>query len=244
MLDYRSTTDQIREARPQLAVLGIGAIEQHSHHLPVATDWITIREVSRRAAEALDALLLPALPFSMSECHGPMDGTVWLKPATLAAVLRDVAQALDEQGIHHLLLLNGHGGNFVIEPTIQALNQTLPGFQVVMPAIVGGLAPGREQIFEAAVGIHAGEAETSTELYLNGENVGEARVDYVPPVGREFLDYVFMNLISPDGVWGLSSYGSAAKGEKAIAAQVEAVVAFAREAFGEVAVVQEKEEEG
>jgi hypothetical protein len=50
-------------------------------------------------------------------------------------------------------------------------------------------------------------------------------------VGREFLDYVFMNLINPDGVWGSSSYGDAAKGEQAIAAQVRAVVRFARQAF-------------
>src|SRR5512143_85299 len=86
MSNDRLTSAAIAAARPTLAVLGIGAMEQHSHHLPVGTDWIAVSEVCRRVAAELDAFLLPAIPFSMSECHGPMEGTVWLKPSTLAAV--------------------------------------------------------------------------------------------------------------------------------------------------------------
>ena len=56
-------------------------------------------------------------------------------------------------------------------------------------------------------------------------------IDYVPPVGREFLDYAFMNQVSPEGMWGSSSYGSAAKGERALAAQVRAIIAFVQETF-------------
>ena len=45
MLDDNSTSSAIAAAQPELAVLGIGAIEQHSHHLPVGTDWIALSEV-------------------------------------------------------------------------------------------------------------------------------------------------------------------------------------------------------
>jgi creatinine amidohydrolase len=232
MLDGRATSAAIGAARPEIAVFGIGAIEQHGRHLPVATDWTQVKEISHRVAVELDALLLPAIPFSMSECHGPMGGTVWLKPATLAAVLRDVARSLRQQRVKKLLVLNGHGGNFILEPTIQALNQEYPAMRVVMPAEVWAAVPGDEPIFNAPVaGIHAEEIETSMQLYLNPQHVTGERVDYAPPVGREFLDYAFMNLISPDGVWGYASYGQAEKGEAAIAAQVQAVVAFARQAF-------------
>ncbi len=232
MLDDRLTSAAIAKARPTLAVFGIGAVEQHSHHLPVGTDWIAVSEIARRVAEELGAFLVPAIPFSMSECHGAMDGTVWLKPATLAAVLRDVAQSLREQGIRRLLVLNGHGGNFVLEPAIQAINQEFPDFKVVMPGEVWATLEGEAPIFETGgIEVHAGEAETSTELYLNAENVEPARVDFVPPVGREFLDYAFMNQISPDGTWGIPSKGSAAKGERSIAAQVRAIVTFAKQAI-------------
>lgn len=232
MSNDRLTSAAIAAARPTLAVLGIGAMEQHSHHLPVGTDWIAVSEVSRRVAAELDAFLLPAIPFSMSECHGPMEGTVWLKPSTLAAVLLDIAQSLREQAIHRLLVLNGHGGNFVLEPVIQSINQEYPDFTVIMPSEVWASADGIEPIFETAgIEVHAGESETSTELYLNPEYVRPERIDYVPPVGREFLDYVVMNQISPDGMWGISSKGNAAKGERAIEAQVRAIVAFARHSF-------------
>jgi creatinine amidohydrolase len=235
MLDEHRTSAEIGKAHPHIAVMGIGAIEQHSHHLPIATDWLAVCEISRRVAMELDALLIPAIPFSMSECHGPMEGTVWLKPATLSAVLRDVARAVREQGIRWLVVLNGHGGNFILEPTIQALNQEHPDFRVIMPMEVWAPAEEAGQIFETAgTEIHAGEVETSTQLYLNAENVKSERVDYIPPVGREFLDYVFMDAISPDGMWGSSSHGEAPKGERALAAQVRAIVAFAHRAFEEL----------
>lgn len=231
MVDYRSTSNEIKEAQPQIAVLGIGAIEQHGRHLPVATDWTQAREISRRVAAELDALWLPPLPYSMSECHGLMPGTVWLKPATLSAVLKDVARSVREQGIPTLLVLNAHGGNFVLEPTIQELNQHYPDFRVIMPGEVWAAA-GDEPIYETAgQGIHAEEAETSMQLYLNPQDVKAERVDYVPPVGREYLDYVVMPFINPEGTWGLPSYGAAEKGERGIAAQVKAIVAFVHTAL-------------
>lgn len=232
MWDEHSTSPEIAAARPETAVFGIGAIEQHGRHLPIGTDWIAVSEISRRVALELNALLIPAIPFSMSECHGPLEGTVWLKPATLAAVIRDVARSLREQGIRKLLILNGHGGNFILEPVIQELNREYPFFTVVMPAEVWAVAEGGEAIYETASReVHAGEAETSIQLYLHPDYVKSERVDCVPPLGREFLDYISMDRISPDGVWGLPSYGQAEKGERAIAAQVQAIVRFARQAF-------------
>ncbi len=109
-------------------MVGIGAIEQHGRHLPIGTDWMIICELSRRVANELDAWLLPAIPISMSECHGSIAGTVWLKPATLSAVLQDIASSLHAQGIDKVLVLNGHGGNFILEPTIQAINNKFPGY--------------------------------------------------------------------------------------------------------------------
>lgn len=232
MWNEYSKSPEVAMPRPEIAVFGIGAIEQHGRHLPIGTDWIAVSEISRRVALELNAFLVPAIPFSMSECHGPLEGTVWLKPETLAAVVRDVARSLREQGIRKLLILNGHGGNFVLEAVIQELNRKYPYFRIIMPPEVWGAAEGGEPIYETASReVHAGEAETSIQLYLNPDHVRPEHIDTVPPVGREFLDYVSMDRISPDGVWGLPSYADAGKGERAIAAQVQAIVRFARRAF-------------
>lgn len=233
-MDVYSTSADLAAARPGVAVLGIGAVEQHGAHLPIGTDWAWIAELSRRVAKELGALWLPAIPFSMSQCHGPAAGTVWLKPETLAAVVRDVVLALHAQGIDRVVILNGHGGNFVLEPTLQELNLTHPALAVIMPP---GLfpGPGDPGIFESAgEEVHAGEAETSCMLHLSPEQVKADRVDFVPPVGREYLDYAFISALGPAGVWGRPSRASAAKGERAAVVGVERIVRYVRETLAAI----------
>lgn len=229
------TTAEIKESQPEIAVFGVGAIEQHGHHLPVATDWSGITEMTRRVAEELDAFWAPAIPFSMSECHGEMHGTVWLNPDTLAKVIRDLVLSLRAQGFRKILIMNGHGGNFILEPTIQELNLTYQDITVVMPANLGPFDP---PIYETGGEVHAGESETSTQLYFFPEQVKDERVDYIPPVGREFLDYAVMSRLSPYGIWGKPSFGTAEKGRRAVEASVSRVVEYARKTFEKIDQLQ------
>jgi len=231
-MSAESSLARAKAPHPRIAVLGIGAIEQHGPHLPVGTDWMVISALSQRVAEALGVWLLPAIPFSMSECHGPLAGTVWLKPASLAAALQDIAASLYAQKINQLLILNGHGGNFILEPAIKSIRARFPTMTIAMPPEPW---PERDElglIFEqAGTDLHAGEIETSLMLFLYPSLVQEECINYVPPVGREFLDYTTIEKICPQGVWGHASLGLAEKGERAMAAEVKAVVSFARKAF-------------
>ncbi len=232
MLDKFATSGDLRKSHPEIAVLGIGAIEQHGRHLPIATDWAQVEAISRLVAEDLGALLLPAIPYSMSECHGLMPGVVYLKPETLSEVVVDVARSVREQEIPVLVILNGHGGNFILEPTITKINREYPDYQVLMPPEVWAPAEGGESIFETfGAGIHAEEMETSMQLYLNPDAVKKFRDDHIPPVGREFLDYATMQEINPLGIWGLPSYGERSKGERAIKASAKSVACFVRKAM-------------
>jgi len=242
MLDARNTSKEIAEGLPEIAVFGIGAVEQHSIHLPLGTDWLGVSDLTRRVAGELDAFLVPALPFSMSECHGPMAGTVWLKPETLAVVLRDTVLSLYAQGFHRVLVVNGHGGNFVLEAEIRQLNLDYPDLIVLMPPFFAP-RPGDARIWDKGVGIHAGESETSSQLYINPDHVKDKRVDYLPPVGREFLDYAFIGFISEWGIWGYPSLGTAEKGEKATAYRVSRIVEWTRETFAGVEALRAGEEE-
>jgi creatinine amidohydrolase len=231
LLDYRSTAMSIRVARPQLAVFAIGAVEQHSYHLPLGTDWLIARELSSRVAQRLDAFLVPSLPFSMSQCHGFMAGTVWLKPKTLAAVLTDVVDSLQAQGIHRIVLLNCHGGNFVLDAAMRELNLSRRDLRLIMPggdAVMGS----RQSIFQTAgLEVHAGEWETSVELAFNAGHVRPDRHDWLPSVGREFLDYAFMDALSETGVWGCPTLATPEKGKAALDAQVEGICWAAQRAF-------------
>jgi creatinine amidohydrolase len=234
MLDARNTSKEIGDNLPEIAVFGVGAVEQHSIHLCLGTDWLGVGDLTRRVAEALDAFLVPALPFSMSQCHGPMAGTVWLKPETLAVVVRDTVLSLNAQGFRKILVVNGHGGNFVLEAEIRRLNLSYPDLIVLMVPPFLPPHPSDERIWDKGVGIHANEGETAHQLVINAEHVKDERVDYQPPVGREFLDYAFIGFISEWGVWGYPSYGTREKGEKALARNVARVAQWATDTFARV----------
>jgi len=230
MLDLRNTSTEIEAASPSLAVFAIGAIEQHCGHLPLGTDWFQVVEVSRRVAQELDAYLVPALPYSMSQCHGPAPGTVWLRPVTLAAVVRDVVLSLRSQGIHRVVILNGHGGNFVLEPVIRELNLAYPDMMVIRPLFDGGFNVA--DLFEHGdAETHAGEIETSLMLAIRPDLVHAERVDHVSELGREFFDYAFLDQWTPDGMIGVSSAASAEKGRRALDASVRRIVKAVRETF-------------
>jgi creatinine amidohydrolase len=231
-LDQTNSSAEISAAQPQIAVLGIGAIEQHGRHLPVGTDWIAVKELACRVALELNAFLLPSIPFSLSECHGALPGTVWLQPSTLAAVVRDVVHSLHAQGIHKLLIINGHGGNYILEPVIRTLNYELADMRIIMPPGIWAVRDENGLIFDTAdTEIHAGEVETSIQLFLNPQYVKDERSGFIPGLSQEFLDYVTMDQINPEGVWGQPETGEADKGRRALAARVKEVARYALEAF-------------
>jgi len=241
MLDARNTSKEIRDGKPTIALFGIGAVEQHSIHLPLGTDWLGVDDLTRRVAEALDAFLVPALPFSMSQCHGPMAGTVWLKPETLAAVVRDTVHSLAAQGFRQILIINGHGGNFSLEAEIRQINLQRP--ELIVLLVPPYLPPGSSDsdIWEWGGGIHANESETSHQLFINPTHVKSERVDYQPPVGREFLDYAFMGFISEWGVWGHPSYGTAEKAQRWLEQDVVQIVKWATQTFAKVRALRASE---
>ncbi len=239
LYDSSATTTDLSGARIDLALVPIGAIEQHSIHMPLGTDWIGATGMARRTAELLarerNVYLLPAFPFSLSQCHGPMIGTAWLKPETLADVLHDIVLSLYEQGIHRIAVINGHGGNFILDEEIRELNARFSDL-IVVNAVAWDMFDTSKKPTGRVVGgdIHAGTSETSQHLFLNPEHVHSERIDYVPPVGREFLDYAFMSQISPDGIWGRPSLATAEAGEQSVRRSVANMARNILQAFDDI----------
>ena len=132
-----------------------------------------------------------------------------------------------------MVLINGHGGNFTLEVAVRELNAEPGGPIVLLPPM--SLRAGSQPIFETAGReVHAGESETSVFLAIAPDLVGDERVDHIPPVGREFLDYALIGQISPSGVWGKPSLASVDKGRRAFDQRVSSVVAWVRETLDAV----------
>ena len=98
-----------------LAILPIGALEQHGPHLPVITDTISASTVAiaaaRLVADDMPVAVLPGLWLGMSEHHLPFGGTISVDYATMRAMLNCIARSLVSGGFKRLLIVNGHGGN-------------------------------------------------------------------------------------------------------------------------------------
>ena len=101
-----------------VAVLPVGAIEQHGPHLPISVDRDLVDAVVERTWPQLNddqnVLVLPTLAVTKSGEHGNHPGTLALSAETLMATLREIGAGVVNAGITRLVLLNGHGGNTAV----------------------------------------------------------------------------------------------------------------------------------
>lgn len=95
-----------------LAVLPVGATEQHGPHLGTGTDTISAQWVAEQAAERAGVLVLPSIPYGCSLGHTDRwPGTVSLGPITLTQVVLEVSRWALMSGVRRLLMFSGHATN-------------------------------------------------------------------------------------------------------------------------------------
>jgi creatinine amidohydrolase len=108
--------EELRSVAPDaLALLPLGATEQHGPHLPSGTDTLTVESVARDAAELaaeqIPVVVTPPLPFGSSAHHLVFGATLSLSTETYYRALCDLIESLEQDGFTRIFLLNGHGGN-------------------------------------------------------------------------------------------------------------------------------------
>jgi len=173
MSDYvlaESNHHAIRQTKWEVAVLPFGATEPHNFHMPYGTDNFQVEAIGRRAVEHAytkggKVLLLPAMPFGVNTNHLKVPGGLAcsVTPTTLLAMITDLADAFERQGLKKLVLLNGHGGNELKPLTRQIHHKT--GVFICVCDWFKMAADSYKTIFKTP-GEHADEVETSLGLYL------------------------------------------------------------------------------
>jgi len=96
-----------------VAILPVGAVEAHGPHLPLATDVVIARAMARAGAarieaQGLGALLLPPLHFTAAPFGAAFPGTLSISPATVTALVVDLARELTRHGFAVLAIANAH----------------------------------------------------------------------------------------------------------------------------------------
>lgn len=206
--------------RGAMAVLAVGACEQHGAHLPLTTDTDMAHGVALHIAAALEAMVLPPITYGDAWNNEAFPGTISLSPDTLRAVLCDVGRGVRRIGFAGLVIVNGHFGNR--EPIALAarmlVEEGLPVIHLDYPQLerLAGEICDSEP---AGPGFyHADEVETAIMLALRPDAVdmSKAMPDYPqfpPTFGIEPMQ---LRDFAASGVFGDPRPATAAKGEALI----------------------------
>lgn len=168
---------EVRNRKPQLAILPWGATEPHGYHLPYGTDNLIASAISCMVAEGasrrnVNAMVLPCIPFGPQN-RGQVELPFCLHSSleTMRCIFTDVVESLERQGISKLLIMIGHGGDtYGIKALIRDFSVSHPDFDIVSNEYWNIVAD-KSGIFGAEIDDHAGEEETSLMLYLYPEFV-------------------------------------------------------------------------
>ena len=213
MIDYYSTADEIAASGYNAAVLPVGSTEQHGPHLPVNSDNIIITALAEKLAGKIGAVLLPTLPYSTCREHMGKKGSVWMNADTFYKMMWDICESLEHQGYTRVILLQGHGGIFVMTPFIRDFNAKHDKIKLIRPE--DNMRPYDWGAVLESPPLHSCEMETSLMLYLAADTVRKGKIaDCVPEVSQGALNLGSIFTYSPTGVWGKPSLATAAKGEQ------------------------------
>lgn len=222
-----------------VAVLPLGATEQHGPHLPLGVDAVLADAMVQRAlpllAPDVPVLVLPTQTVGLSPEHAAFAGTLTLRPETVLRVWTELAECVHRAGVRRLVLFNAHGGHVgLMDVAARELRARLgmmvwhtSWFHLPLGDAVMDLFPPEEHRF----GIHAGDLETSLMLALAPERVqmeraqhfhsaSESRALHAPLLGNgrsaklawQMQDY------NPHGAAGNAAAATAAKGHALLAA--------------------------
>ncbi|WP_217552107.1 creatininase family protein [Streptomyces sp. GbtcB6] len=214
------TTEEVRTrgagVSTQVAVLPVGSFEQHGRYLPLATDTLVACAVAREIAAAYPVHLLPPVTVSCSHEHAAWPGTVSISAVTLHAVVNDIADSLRRSGVEALVVVNGHGGNYVLGNVVQEASARGERLALYPAAEDWEAALERAGVETSALtDMHAGEIETSILLHAHPELVrpGYESADFTADDRRHLLT-LGMSAYTESGVIGRPSLGSAEKGKE------------------------------
>ena len=204
-----------------IAVVSVGAVEQHGAHLPLLTDTVLASGIARRIAEGLPGLLLPPIAYGDAWNNEGFVGTLSISPDTLRATLEDIGRGLSRIGVKGLVVINGHFGNR--EPIALAARRlvtelALPVLHLDYPKLEAFASEVCESEPAGPGFYHADEVETSMMLALAPDTVKMDRAAPEYPVFPETfgLEPMLLSAFNSSGVFGDPRPATAMKGEALI----------------------------
>ncbi|WDZ76090.1 creatininase family protein [Ensifer adhaerens] len=228
--------------RDWIAVLPLGAHEQHGPHLPFETDTLIAEGIVSRTIAALPADLpatfLPVEPVGYSVEHMDVAGSQTLAYDEAVERWLGLAGDLHRQGIRKFVMLNAHGGNSPLMTIVATEARVRFSMLAVATSWTRfGQPDGWIRPEDKALDIHGGDIETSVMLALHPNRVDMAKAARFPSRQGEFVErfkhlraygpHAFgwkMRDLNDEGVAGNAAAATAARGEILIAHAVQGLL--------------------
>ncbi|HXX39951.1 MAG TPA: creatininase family protein [bacterium] len=230
------------EAEPRLkadpvVVLPVGsAAKEHGPHLPLGTDRLVADYLASRLADQAPVIVLPTLTYGYYPHFTEFPGSTHVDAATFGALARAVILSVHRHGPRRFLVLNtGISTAPVLEIVARDLNHDY-GLLVGVTRIEALGGRQLASLLSQPAGTHADEYETSLLLAIAPDAVRMERAARDIP-SRLALPGVFVATTlhrtsqpnsSGTGVYGDATLATREKGERIVAALVDALVAAAQ----------------
>lgn len=174
--DYTSEAFSRIDRDRLIAVLPVGATEQHGPHLPMSTDTATIDGVVAatvpKLPDALPVLFLPTVAYGKSNEHSRYPGTLTVSAATLINLWMEIGACVAASGVRKFVMFNSHGGQMsVMDIVARDLREKHGLLAVAANWYTLGLPQGMFDERELKHGIHAGDLESSIMMALTPDHV-------------------------------------------------------------------------
>lgn len=220
------------KAAETIAVLPLGAHEQHGPHLPFETDTLIAQGIVARLKAAVGTSLpldfLPVEPVGYSVEHMDVPGTKSLPYGEAIERWLGIAETQHRRGIRKFVMLNAHGGNSPLMTIVATEARIRFGMLAVATSWTRfGIPENIVKPAEKAIDIHGGDIETSVMLALNPERVDMDKASDFTSRQTEFAQQFkhlraygphafgwMMSDLNPLGVAGNASAATAEKGER------------------------------
>lgn len=170
-----------------IAILPIGAIEQHGPHSPIGVDAFNARGMAELIAQKTDVMLLPWCWYgSHPYHHWYMPGTIPLSYETHIAMLVDIIQGAAVSGFNKFIILSAHGQ---VSTTLVAVHKLGLAGHFTLSLHWYDFLRDNKDVLEDYMW-HAEEAETSVGLYLYPQYIDMSKADKgggTPLIDKRFI---------------------------------------------------------
>lgn len=220
------------EASRLIAVLPLGATEQHGPHLPLETDVLIAQAYLARTRELLPdeapVAFLPVQPVGISTEHIDYPGTLTLATEIALKGWIEIGESVARAGVKKLVIITSHGGN---SAAMMLVAQELRAHQKMFVVTTSwSRLSAAERVFpadEVRHGIHGGAVETSIMLARYPDQVRHEAIADFPSISIAMeREYRWLSTqrpapfawqtqdLHPSGAVGNATLGAAAKGEQ------------------------------